>query len=128
MSISDEKYVSFTTFRKNGERKSAPVWIADADGTLGFTTGSESWKLRRLSNDDRCELQPSDQRGGRTAGSEVTTGTAREATADEFQAIKTAIDAKYGIWTKVIPIVYKLGKLFGKGGEAANTAIVVSLD
>ena len=29
MTISDEKYVSFTTYRKNGEPKPLPIWIVD---------------------------------------------------------------------------------------------------
>lgn len=131
MGIQSEKYVAFTTFRKNGERKTVPVWIAEtADGTVGFTTGDQSWKLRRLNNDPRCELQPCDQRGRVTEGSNIVTGTARQATDAEFAAIKNSIREKYGIATKLIPMVAKVASLFKKGesGEAANTGVVVTLD
>ncbi|NNC79410.1 MAG: PPOX class F420-dependent oxidoreductase, partial [Acidimicrobiales bacterium] len=48
MSIIDEKYLSLTTFRKNGEPKATPVWIVDlGNGTAGFTTASSSWKVKR---------------------------------------------------------------------------------
>ena len=64
MSIADEKYVAFTTYKRNGETKSLPVWIADlGDGTVGFTTASSSYKVKRLRNDNRVILQPSDAKG-----------------------------------------------------------------
>ena len=44
--ITDEKYVSLTTYKKDGSTKSLPVWIADfGDGTIGFTTASSSYKV-----------------------------------------------------------------------------------
>ena len=62
MGIADENYVALTTFRKNGERKNTPIWIADlGDGTIGFTTSKDSWKVKRIGNDPRVELQPVQQ-------------------------------------------------------------------
>ena len=129
MSIESEKYVAFTTFRKNGERKTVPVWIAKtSDGALGFTTASRSWKVRRLSNDPRCELQSCDQRGRVTDGANLVTGTARQANGSEYEAIRAAIDDKYGIATKIIPMVAKVVGLFKKDQHVSDTAVVVSLD
>jgi len=132
MSIKNEKYVSFTTFRKNGERKSAPVWITETpNGQIGFTTGTGSWKLRRLKNDDRCELQPCDQRGRVAEGATVVTGSARQADAAEFESISQSISSKYGIQAKIIPLIYKVSSFVKRdksAGGAADTAIVVSID
>lgn len=131
MGIQSEKYVAFTTFRKNGERKTVPVWIAETpNGLIGFTTGDQSWKLKRLNNDARCELQPCDQRGRVTEGTNVVTGTARQATDVELVSVKAAIKDKYGIATKLIPMVTKVVSVFKKdqSGEAANAGIVISLD
>lgn len=132
MAIQNEKYISFTTFRKNGERKSAPVWITEtSDGLIGFTTGTGSWKLKRLRNDNRCELQPCDQRGRVTEGATVVTGTATQANTAEFDSIKQSISNKYGIQAKVIPLVYKAVSFVKRDksdGGAADAAIVVVLD
>lgn len=128
MSIVDEKYVAFTTFRQNGEPKSTPIWIAEAGDLIGFTTASDSWKMRRLRNDNRCELRPSDQRGRVSPHSAVVTATAREATADERTRIEEAIDAKYGWMTKVIPLVYKAMRLMGRDAAESDSGIVIELD
>lgn len=62
--ISSEKYVSLTTYRKDGTPKRVPVWIADlGDGTVGFTTASSSYKVKRIGNNPKVTLQPSDTRG-----------------------------------------------------------------
>ncbi len=127
MTTADEKYVALTTFRKNGERKSTPVWIAAVGSDVGFTTGSDSWKLKRLRNDPRCELQASNSRGVVEDGSMVVTGRGREATPEEYAQVKQAIAAKYGITVKLIGLFGKVRGLLGKG-TAADTAILITLD
>lgn len=128
MAIAEEKYVSFTTFRNNGEAKPAPVWIADAgDGTLGFTTGASSWKLKRLANNPACTLQPCNSKGKVTQGSEQVAATARLATAAETPAIQAAIKSKYGFQVTMMKAVSKVGTIFGKD-PAGDAAVVITLD
>lgn len=128
MITGDEKYVALTTFRKNGERKATPIWIAPLDGELGFTTGSESWKLKRIRNDPRCELQPCNSRGVVAEGAAVATGKAREASPEEFRIVRNAIRSKYGIATKLIGLVGSLRKLIGKNQSMSDTAVLITLD
>ncbi|MGH1488386.1 MAG: PPOX class F420-dependent oxidoreductase [Acidimicrobiales bacterium] len=132
MSIADEKYLALTTFRKDGGRKSTAIWIAalssDVEGDVGFTTGADSWKLKRLRNDPRCELQPCSSRGEVTEGSLVLTGRAREATAEELATVEAAIDAKYGFQVKLIKASQKAMKLVGRNHAGATTGIVITLD
>ncbi len=132
MSIADEKYLSLTTFTKDGRRKPTPVWIAPlgagVDGDIGFTTGADAWKLRRLRNDPRCELQPSNGRGNVVEGSMVVTGRGREATADEVALIKKAIGDKYGFQVTMIQAVQKLSSLLGRNKAGATSAVVITLD
>ena len=128
-SLAEHKYLSFTTFRKNGEAKALPVWIVDSgDGTLGFTTGKNSWKVKRLANDSRCELRPCNARGVVTEGAAVATGTARMVEGAEYAKIDELVAQKYGFQRKLIKAISKVGALFGSDREAANCAIVVTLD
>lgn len=128
MSISDEKYVAFTTYRKNGEAKSLPVWIADlGDGTVGFTTASSSYKAKRLANDPRVLLQPSDSKGNVKAGTESVSGTAVLATGAEFDRIRAIVKKKYGFQYTMITSVGKMARMIGKG-SGTDTAIVITLD
>lgn len=128
MITAEEKYVSMTTFTKAGDRKATPVWIADVDGDFGFTTASNAWKLRRLRNDPRCELQPCDQRGRVKEGAVVVTGKGREATPDEFAVITENIRAKYGLSVPVIEFLYRMGAVLRRREVPDRTAIVITLD
>lgn len=128
MSIADEKYVAFTTYKRNGETKSLPVWITDlGDGTVGFTTASSSYKVKRLRNDNRVMLQPCDQRGNVRAGTEQATGTGEILSGAEFKAVEALIKSKYGFAFTMITMIGKAAKLIGKG-SGTDTAIKITLD
>jgi PPOX class probable F420-dependent enzyme len=124
MAIADEKYVALTTFRRNGERKSTPVWIAQVGDEVGFTTAADSWKMRRLRNDPRVELQACNGRGVVTDGALVVTGRGREAEAAEVPGVEAAIKGKYGISYRVISLVNKVVRR----GSSSNSAMLITLD
>lgn len=128
MATADEKYLSLTTFTKSGKRKPTAVWIAAVDGSLGFTTGADAWKLKRLRNDPRCELQPCDSRGRVSEGSIVVTGKGREADPQEYEQIRAAIDNKYGLSVKLIEGSMKLRSMVTRQPTTPRTAIVIDLD
>ena len=128
MSLTDEKYVSLTTYRKDGSPKALPVWIADlGDGTVGFTTSSSSYKVKRLKNDARVLLQPSDSKGKLSPGSEAVSGTAVAVTGAEFEQVRTKVKAKYGMQYSAMNVVGKVMKLIGKG-SGTDTGVVITLD
>ncbi len=111
MSIADEKYVAFTTFRRTGEGVSTPVWIAPMDGgRAGFTTGANSGKAKRLAHTADVTLQPCDQRGRVKTGSSVVQGSARIAMpgAPEFDEVLAAIKSKYGWVVTAISVAGKI--------------------
>jgi len=59
----DARYLSVTTFRRDGSRVDTPVWFAiDGDRLLAWTNAS-SGKVRRLRGDPRAELAPCTMRG-----------------------------------------------------------------
>lgn len=126
--ISSEKYVSFTTYKKDGTAKAVPVWIADlGDGTVGFTTSSSSYKVKRLKNNNKVTLQPSDSKGKVTAGTEAVSGTAEAKMGADFDRIAGLVKKKYGFQYTMITLVGKGAKLIGKG-SGTDTAVVVTLD
>lgn len=128
MAISDEQFVNLTTFKKDGSSKEVPVWIADlGDGKIGFTTASSSYKVKRLNNDPRVELQPSDRKGAVTPGSEKVTGTAVAEQGAEFERVEAIVKKKYGFMFTMIGIIGKAAKLVGKG-SGTDTAVIITLD
>ena len=128
MSIADEKYVALTTYRRDGTPKSLPVWIVGLDeGRVGFTTGLDSWKVKRLRNDPRVTLQPSNGRGEPTAGSSPVSGTGEVVEGAAVETVRAAIKKKYGLTYHMIGVVTWIGSLFGKGATS-DGAVVITLD
>ncbi|MFN3258745.1 MAG: PPOX class F420-dependent oxidoreductase [Ilumatobacter sp.] len=128
MTITDEKYVSLTTYKRDGSTKSLPVWIADfGDGTIGFTTSSSSYKVKRIINDPRVILQPSNSKGDVRDGTEPVTGTAVVATGDGFARYEPFLRAKYGLQYRGIKLFGAVMKLI-KRGSGTDAAVVITLD
>jgi len=128
MAIADEKYVSLTTFRRNGEAVSSPVWIAPlADGTAGFTTGATSGKVKRIRNNPAVTLGPCDARGRVPDGTVTVTATASVLTGADAAPIQRAIKAKYGLMVTLIHAMGAIRQLFTRS-TAADCVVHLRLD
>ncbi len=58
-----ERYVALATFRKDGREVKTPVWIAAGDGRVFVYTNVTSGKAKRIRNNGRARIAPSDIRG-----------------------------------------------------------------
>ncbi|HZS23753.1 MAG TPA: PPOX class F420-dependent oxidoreductase [Gaiellaceae bacterium] len=59
-----ERYISLTTFRRDGTTASTPVWVVSDDGRrLLVWTGARTWKVRRVRRDPRVLVASSSFRG-----------------------------------------------------------------
>lgn len=71
------KYVSLTTFRKDGTPVATPVWAVADGGELYVWTRSDSWKVKRIRNNGRVTVSACDVRGRVAEGAPVLEGEAR---------------------------------------------------
>ncbi len=129
MSISDEKYISSTTYRKSGAAVSTPTWIVPLDGgRVGFWTSSRSGKYKRLRNNPSITIQPSDSRGRVKDGTGPVDGSVQLITSGaDFDAIQNKVKAKYGFMVQMAKIFNTLGHI-GKGKfPYADVGVVVTL-
>jgi uncharacterized protein len=63
-SLAGERYISLTTFKRDGTPVSTPVWVTSDDGRrLLVWSGTETWKVRRLRRDARVFVAPANFRG-----------------------------------------------------------------
>ena len=127
--ISDEKYVSAATFRKTGVAVATAIWIVPLDGgRVGLLTSSASGKAKRLRNNPRLTLQPSDARGRIRAGTVPVAGTVALVTSGpDFEAITSKVKAKYGLMVPVTRLLDSVRHL-GKGPfPYADTGVVITL-
>jgi PPOX class probable F420-dependent enzyme len=130
MTLGNEKYVLVTTFRKTGAAVATTTWIAPLEnGRVGFWTSSSAGKAKRLRNNPRLRVQPSDSRGRPKADSPAVEGTAALVNSGpDFDTIQTKIKAKYGVMVAISRIFNTLGHL-GKGSfPYGDLAVIITLD
>ena len=61
--LARERYISLTTFKRDGTAASTPVWVAGEDGQLLVWTAADSWKVKRIKRDGRVRVAPCNARG-----------------------------------------------------------------
>jgi PPOX class probable F420-dependent enzyme len=129
MALADEKYMLFTTFRRDGTPVSTPVWVVDlGDGQLGFWTSSDSGKAKRLAHTLRVTVQPCNARGAVKRGTVPVDASARLVTGGELDAIRRRVVSKYGFAPKVTKLFVTLGGLLrGKRIHYGDRGVIVSL-
>ena len=130
MGLADEKYMLFTSFRRDGRSVSTPVWVVGlTGGGLGFWTSSGSGKAKRLAHTPRVTVQPCNARGVVKPGTDPVPATARLVTGDELEAIRARVVAKYGAATKVTKLLGTVvGLLRRKRLPYGDRGVTVSLD
>ena len=106
-----DRYVSLTTFRRDGTPVPTPVWFAPlADGRLAVVTEAHSGKRKRLRNDARCTVAACDVRG-RVHGAEVE---ARAEVAEDPVAMGpglAALGARYGLQWRAFNLARRLRRI-----------------
>ena len=125
--LADEKYIRLTTFTKDGRPKPAPVWIADlGDGTFGFTTEEDSWKVKRIRNTPAVELAASDARGNVADDAVTISAIAEIRSGAGAEPVAAAIKAKYGWQVTLIKTIGVFRHLFRSTPE--SVAVVLTLE
>ncbi|MFB7514893.1 PPOX class F420-dependent oxidoreductase [Streptomyces sp. NPDC056144] len=118
------RYVSLTTFRKNGTGVATPVWYAVEGSELYAWTRADSWKVKRLRNDPRVTVAVCDVRGNVAEGTPRHSGEGRLVDGEELRRIRKLLSRKYTwqFWLTDVPaMIVRLGK-------RPHAGIVVRLD
>lgn len=121
------RYISLTTFTRDGDPKSTPVWIVGAGGTLRFVTGAESWKVKRLRNDPRVELRICDVRGRFEPDTTVHHGRA-QLLDDEtsLHEVQDELLRKYGWQARISRLAGSVKRRFGRGTHEVAVGIDIT--
>ena len=97
--LAKSKYISLTTYRKDGRPVATPVWLARDGDTIVVLTGPSSGKAKRLRNGGRVLVAPCDMRG-RVKG-EAVGGTATLQDAAGTAVTHALIRRRYGIQARL---------------------------
>ena len=91
--LEGESYINLTTFRKNGEPVSTPIWFALHEGRLHATTEPDSGKMKRIRNNPSVLLAPCNA-WGKEKGPRVE-GLARSVEDEAMEGAEAALHEKY---------------------------------
>lgn len=109
--LSAGKYLSLTTFRRDGTPVATPVWVTREGGHLYVITGGESGKAKRLRHTSRVQLAPCDMRG--TVTGPAVEGEARILDAAGTQEVIERMRRKYGLTFLLLSTMEKLRRRAG---------------
>lgn len=122
-SLAASKYLSLTTFRRDGTPVATPVWLVRDGDALRVVTQADSGKAKRLRNDARVLLAPCDARGNLKGAQVEGTATLE----DPVETARTAhlIEARYGVLGKIL--MWRSRRAARKPGAAGQVGIRVSV-
>jgi uncharacterized protein len=107
--LSEQPFVSLTTFKRNGEGVSAPMWIGRDGAGLFVWTPADSWKVKRVRNNPRVLLAPSSRSGKVRDGVEPVDGTAQVVTDPATVGrLQREIRSKYGLQYYLVTLIEKI--------------------
>jgi PPOX class probable F420-dependent enzyme len=106
--IGRSRYVSLTTYRKDGTGVATPVWHVVNGGELFVVSDAEAWKVKRIRNDSHVMVTVCGVRGKIAPGAPSARGTARLLDEADTETVRTLLARKYvlsrmGNWlTKIL--------------------------
>ena len=107
--LADEKFVSLTTFRKNGVGVPTPVWIGRDGDALVVTTPIGSGKVKRLRNNRTVELQPCSRRGTVAADAPTVSAVAEVVEGDAaMRRLNEVLAPKYSLEYRIVMGIERL--------------------
>lgn len=89
----DGKYLSLTSYRRDGTGVATPLWFAQDGDRLFVSTGAASWKVKRIRRDPRVTVAPCGP-SGRPRGEPVA-GTAALASDEDASRAHALFARKY---------------------------------
>jgi len=121
--LGDERYLSLTTFRANGDPVATPVWFApQPDGTLLVYTEPSSGTVKRLRRNPRCTVAACDVRG-RVHGEEVAATAA--VLDDQVDEIFRRLVQRYGWQARALDLFTRLRNR-GQWGDAVGLRLAAA--
>jgi PPOX class probable F420-dependent enzyme len=104
-----EKFVSLTTFKKDGVAVATPMWIGRDGDRLFFWTPADSWKAKRAKNNPQVVLAPCSRGGKVRDGVDPIDGVAEVITEPAtVQRLAGVIRRKYGLMFIVVTFIERL--------------------
>jgi PPOX class probable F420-dependent enzyme len=115
--LEKENFINLTTYKRNSEEKSTPVWFTNLENKIFVFTDLDSWKVRRIKNNPAVLIAASKYDGSET-GPRLK-GSARILSIEESPTVISTFKKKYGLQ-------FWFFNMMGKMRGAKNTYIEIS--
>lgn len=122
-SLGAGKYLSLTTFKKDGTPVATPVWLVRDGDSLRIITEVGSGKAKRLRNSSRVLVAPCDMRG--TLKGDQVEGTAVLQDAAESATTAALVRSRYGLMGKLL--MMRAERAAKKAGAPTQVGITVTI-
>ncbi len=104
--LGDQKFVSVTTFKRNGDAVASPMWIVRDGEQLLVWTPADAWKVKRIRHDPRVTLTACGRTGKVQPGQPTFDGTAEVITdPGEVARAESLIKHKYRMEFRVVTLI-----------------------
>jgi PPOX class probable F420-dependent enzyme len=94
--LAGARYISVTTYRRDGTPVATPVWVVSEGGYLQVVTARDAGKVKRLRHNPAVAIAPCDFRGGLQGDPVDATASVIE-DPDLIDRAKGLIVSRYGI-------------------------------
>lgn len=123
----DGKYVSITSFKRDGTGVATPVWFIEEAGRLLVHTGAESFKVKRIRRNPAVTVAPCGPTG--KLRGEPVPGRAELLPDAEVARVEKLLIRKYWLTGWLLTVGRLVRGWFGRGRvRARNTVLAITLD
>jgi uncharacterized protein len=123
--LGSSRYISITTFRRDGSPVATPVWVVADAGRLYVWTGSQTGKVKRVRHKPDVSLAPCTARGSVTGPS--VAAHAQIVPAVERPDIWAKFQAKYGLQLRAIRWAQGVQSRLRRAAAAAAPRVYLEL-
>jgi uncharacterized protein len=107
--LAAHKFVSLTTYKKNGDGVATPMWVGSDGDRLFVWTPADSGKVKRIRNNPQVTLVPCGRFGKPNQHADPVAGTAELITDPATVArLEEGIRHKYGLEYRVVTFIERL--------------------
>jgi uncharacterized protein len=122
------RYLSVTSFKRDGTGVATPVWFVSDGSRLFAFTDLHSAKIRRIRRNPRV-LAASCRADGKLRREPVTARSEVLSTRADLERVRKLLLARYKISYRVVMLFYRLGRhLRGKQSVADGAALAITVD
>ncbi|MCA9778519.1 MAG: PPOX class F420-dependent oxidoreductase [Candidatus Eremiobacteraeota bacterium] len=107
--LKDKKFCLLTTFKRNGEEVSSPMWFCLDGEKVYMTTRGQSWKVKRLRRNPKVKIGWSNSSGRQHGKLFSAIATIVEDPEERETAIRQ-LNKKYGLKKKLIDFGLRFAK------------------